>query len=351
MANVLKIDNLRSELLERRIPMVTVWNRLEGRPRSVDFTRALRAEVRDALWMLTRQWQMGELHGDDAGSPVLAKVQLSQAALEGFQTRNAPASALDPAVPLETVVERRPLDIFRSGGLGAIDLRLAIGRRFVKSIPAPYRTVLAAQWPFVSPDPLEADDTDRVAHLEVWATLRAIAGRALDGYRLYEHLVAAPGNTPWGAVTVLDVDKPALVDAGARLVDFFNSIFETTDADVAWDPHHLEHRFAVPRRSRTATSASWPRSTPAAVSTGRRFRSTPRVPKDRANGAIRFASYRPTRVSTACPIRAGGRSRTGVRTSVTCTRTRPISRDSCTSNSRSPMETTGSRSPSSCRSA
>ena len=29
--------------------------------------RALRAEVRDPLWMLTRQWQMGEFQGDDAG--------------------------------------------------------------------------------------------------------------------------------------------------------------------------------------------------------------------------------------------------------------------------------------------
>lgn len=245
MANTLKIDDLHSEMLARRIPMVTVWNRLEGRPRSVDFTRALRAEVRDALWMLTRQWQMGELHGDDAGSPVLAKVQLSQATLDGFQARDAPATALDPAVPLEAVVERRPLDVFGAGGLGAIDLRLAIGRRFIKSIPAPYRAALIAQWPFVAPDPVDAADTDRVAHLEVWATLRAIAGRALDGYRLYEHLAAVPGNTPWGAVTVLDADKPALVRAGERLVEFVNGMFETTDADVAWDPSHLEHRFTV----------------------------------------------------------------------------------------------------------
>jgi len=29
------------------------WNRLEGRPRSADFERSLRAEVRDPLWFLT----------------------------------------------------------------------------------------------------------------------------------------------------------------------------------------------------------------------------------------------------------------------------------------------------------
>ena len=37
-------------------PIIKGWNRLEGRPRTVDYSRALRAEVRDALWFLTRQW-------------------------------------------------------------------------------------------------------------------------------------------------------------------------------------------------------------------------------------------------------------------------------------------------------
>ena len=46
-----------------RVPAITAYNRLEGRPRTVDFTRSLRAEVRDALWFLTRQWQLGELAG------------------------------------------------------------------------------------------------------------------------------------------------------------------------------------------------------------------------------------------------------------------------------------------------
>jgi hypothetical protein len=245
MPDPLLIHDLKGELLEREQPMVTTWNRLEGRPRSVDFTRALRAEVRDALWMLTRQWQLGELHGDDAGSPVLAKVQLSQAELVGFQARDAAPAAIDPAIPLEAVVERRPLDILRAAGAGAIDLRLVIGRRFMKSVPSPYRAALIAQWGFAPPDPDDPADTDRVAHLEVWATLRSIAGRALDGYRLYEHLVAAPGNTPWGTVPVLDADKPALVDAGKRLVAWVDAMFQRPGAASAWDPLHLEHRFAV----------------------------------------------------------------------------------------------------------
>ncbi len=245
MPDALLIDNMKLELLERRMPMLTVWNRLEGRPRSVDFTRALRVEVRDALWMLTRQWQLGELHGDDAGSPVMAKVQMSQAELNGYQARDTTPVAIDPSLPLETVVERRPLEMMRAGGLGGIDLRLVIGRRFLKWVPAPYRVALVGQWAFAAPDPDDPADTDLVAHLEVWATLRSIAGRALDGYRLYEHLVAAPGNTPWGSVPILEADKSELIDAGSRLVSWVDNMFQTPGDDSAWDPAHLEHRFAV----------------------------------------------------------------------------------------------------------
>ena len=69
-------ENLASVIRAKTIPGITIWNRLEGRPRAEKFDRALRAEVRDPLWMLTRQWQMGEFRGDDAGSPIFAKVRI-----------------------------------------------------------------------------------------------------------------------------------------------------------------------------------------------------------------------------------------------------------------------------------
>ncbi|TWV93600.1 hypothetical protein FEF09_26915, partial [Chitinophaga pinensis] len=58
----------------KAFPISYSWSRLEGRPVTDNFDRALKAEVRDALWMLTRQWQLGEFEGDDAGSPVTAKI-------------------------------------------------------------------------------------------------------------------------------------------------------------------------------------------------------------------------------------------------------------------------------------
>src|SRR5262249_58893417 len=76
MARPPVITDIRAALLARTFPTVMVWNRLEGRPRTVEFDRALKAEVRDALWMLSRQWQLGEFRGEDAGSPITATFHL-----------------------------------------------------------------------------------------------------------------------------------------------------------------------------------------------------------------------------------------------------------------------------------
>src|SRR6185295_12175671 len=103
-------DMLRAEY---RIPSITAYNRLEATPRTANFDRALKAEVRDALWMLTRQWQVGEFKGDDAGSPIFAKLQLHTTQLTQYQPDSHAAEKFDNDTPLEATVERRlvPLQV------------------------------------------------------------------------------------------------------------------------------------------------------------------------------------------------------------------------------------------------
>src|SRR3954454_8008570 len=93
-------------------PLLRGWNRLEGRPRSVDFTRSLRAEVRDPLWFLTRQWQYGEFEGEDAGSPIDARIAYRTSTLDGFAAGSI-AGPYDPGTPLEVTVAREevPFDL------------------------------------------------------------------------------------------------------------------------------------------------------------------------------------------------------------------------------------------------
>jgi hypothetical protein len=43
MPSSFQVGDIRAALAERTFPTVTVWNRLEGRPRTTSFERALKA--------------------------------------------------------------------------------------------------------------------------------------------------------------------------------------------------------------------------------------------------------------------------------------------------------------------
>jgi hypothetical protein len=81
---------------------LTVWNRVEPRPRSSSFGANLAAQVRDPAWFLARQWQMGEAQGEDAGS--LSFVALSTTTTpmnKWFAGDNATAQTLNAGQPFE----------------------------------------------------------------------------------------------------------------------------------------------------------------------------------------------------------------------------------------------------------
>ena len=51
---------------------ITYWSQLQPSPRDASIATSLAACVRDPAWMLSRQWQLGEFAGADAGSPAFA---------------------------------------------------------------------------------------------------------------------------------------------------------------------------------------------------------------------------------------------------------------------------------------
>lgn len=110
-------------------PTVTLWNRLEGRTRAEDFDRAMKAEVRDALWMLSRQWQMGEFIGDDAGSPVLAKAHMATTLIDKYKPGAGNVQQFEYDIPMEVKVEHQKI-AFKQAELDiSLDLRLLMGRQ------------------------------------------------------------------------------------------------------------------------------------------------------------------------------------------------------------------------------
>lgn len=87
----------------------TSWARLEPVTHDHTLAAGLHADIADPAWFLARQWQLGELQGDDAASPVTVtvkgaaglttRVQLGTATEEAYSTRTAPLDVLVKAEP------------------------------------------------------------------------------------------------------------------------------------------------------------------------------------------------------------------------------------------------------------
>src|SRR3954471_10349649 len=76
-------DEVSADRRRRGLTMsMTVWNRLEPRPRARAIDETLKVCVHDPLWMIARQWQMGELAGEDAASPAFVSVTASSAVID-----------------------------------------------------------------------------------------------------------------------------------------------------------------------------------------------------------------------------------------------------------------------------
>jgi hypothetical protein len=241
----------RLDAVQIYLPTVSLWNRLEGRPRTVNFDRAMKAEVRDALWMLSKQWQLGEFIGDDAGSPVIAKTHLRTTRLTKYQAGQAPARPLEREVPLEATVESRPIVFEHAGQTMSLDIRLLMGRQWLKlvrPIDADLKADYIERYGIRAVDPMQPADAAVCAHPRVWQQFAAVASRLMDGYALYLHLQADPGNTAHDGIGSADTQgKRDAIDAAAeKWVAWFEKLFyQPTGGDnPSWRPEYLEHQFA-----------------------------------------------------------------------------------------------------------
>lgn len=240
-------------------PLITAWNRLEGRPRKEDFDRSLRAEVRDALWMLSRQWQMSEFEGDDAASPILAKVHMERTALTKYRAAGGTAEAMPHELPLEVKVEHQAIPFELLGKLASGDLRQLMGRHWLKLVrksslamatKQAAQTDFRARYNFEQPDPTDSNDALLTAHPESWQRLAAVGNRAMDGFRLYQYLKDNPANRASDGIASLSTiaDQDLVNQLGLRFTQWFEKLYYQPDpvnGNPSWKPSYLEHQFAV----------------------------------------------------------------------------------------------------------
>jgi hypothetical protein len=234
---------LKAKLLAHRFrPAVVTWNRLEGRPRASDFDRSLRAEIRDPLWMLCRQWQFGEFQGEDAGSATTAKVQVRTARINRYAGRTMQATGYDDTLPLETKVEREPIpfDLMTRARLGRYWLKLLspIGN---------LKTRYLERFGFLDPLPGLAQDQLR-SDRRAWQTFEALKGRAIDGGRLLQAMQAEPDeHAAWLAGAVPNAGtRKKILNAAATFQQRFLHLYSQPEKteDASWAESYLEYQFA-----------------------------------------------------------------------------------------------------------
>lgn len=254
-------------------PAVVMRNRLEPRPRKAEFERSLRAEVRDALWLLTRQWQFGEFKGDDAGSPLFAKVHMQTSKINRYASKGNPAVPYNDAVPLEARVEREEItiDAKLQVQIGQQWFRLLnyFGRKYNTDTPsaaAPYtegmyEPLYLAAYPTVLPAVADETDADLLSKAYVLSNERArqlltsAAGRIIDGRTFYEDQVSATATKAQDVTTTAAGVTPASVAAGHKafvqaaaeeLLSWFDRLYTKPEASEpsAWDTSRMEYQFA-----------------------------------------------------------------------------------------------------------
>ena len=242
---------------------ITTFSRLEPQPRRGDVTVGAAAPVRDPLWLLARQWQVGEFAGHDGGSPIVARWRGVAAPPTRFVAGPIPpdtaldAPRFDPtAAPLESIIERvtapLPVDADTADGI-----RLAVdtGRHFLALLAQQvtsrdYRADFLARYALAMP----SDEQLAALDPATAAFARLHAGRSLDGRRLRAEL--AGRDVPRLDRAIEPGDVAEVRQAAAAWLAWLATLFDDADPDtavLAADPlrvHRVDGRTALGRRVR-----------------------------------------------------------------------------------------------------
>jgi hypothetical protein len=241
-----------------RLPRVVAFNRLEARPRTLDFTRSLRAEVRDPLWMLTRQWQFGEFAGEDAASCVTSRIAFQHETVDRVAFREEKAFPFDPqTIPLETRVEREriPLTVRETGAEVFSDVLFAVqqGRQFLRLLRAAIPDLSAQYKLYLEKFPLRvlpeqvAGKPRTVQDADAEQIQKSVAGRIADGVAIWRAVENGTHDAWVDSIAADPALKTVAASFAAACSRKFQRLFTQPDdaTDSAWLQDHLEYQFSV----------------------------------------------------------------------------------------------------------
>ena len=248
------------------MPSITSWTRIEPQTRNAEMKTSVQARIHDPLWLLARQWQVGEFQGEDSGTPIMARLRADVSRLTRYFAGPIAANSQVRAralninkVPLETMVERervRPLPAESGSKLRfAVEaaqhlFRLLDQQPIVAAQLEQYRTALGLAFPFppLSAGERAALDAESVLFFDL------VSARVPDGRLLYAGLRAAlrrsggaPGTLP-PELRIAPEDAPQVERAAKDFLRWYETFFDEPLGSSAWVSDRLEYACSVATR-------------------------------------------------------------------------------------------------------
>jgi hypothetical protein len=201
---------------------------------------ALSARIRDPLWMLTRQWQFGEFHGEDAAAPAYVQMSATDGRLLGWQKDQQSFQAVRDGSPLEPMILREDFspDLASRVEVGQLFERLLADFGVPELVPD-FRTAYPVM-PLTEAEFAAASDRESARFRQV------VAGRVVDGLALHRAAQEAAPALP--SEPAIEVSKrEAVRGALTKLDQWIGEVwgrFSTNDPNV-WKPERLEYQVAL----------------------------------------------------------------------------------------------------------
>jgi hypothetical protein len=224
------------------------WQRVEGSHIDPEITEGISSAIADPLWMLARQWQVGEFRGEDAASPVLVDadvvtVPIAEFWIDGTDGRHTITRGDVDGRPLEMLAESEPI----STGPASIRIRLESGAALIRSLRlagAQSATLVAFHDEYPLTDTIEAT-LDPLGS----AQLALLARRVPDAAAVASALATVGGDARQIApiVPIAEPQKSRLGTAVTTWATDTAAVFCEPGATQpsAWQTPRLEYRFGL----------------------------------------------------------------------------------------------------------
>ncbi|MGK0363092.1 MAG: hypothetical protein ACI85O_000133 [Saprospiraceae bacterium] len=234
LTRLFRLKTTQSKAIKSSIVMP---NRLEGNPRIEDFGRSLRAEMKDPLWTLCRQWQFGEFIGEDAGTACETRILGEHRSPVEIEIKNKSIAYDAKDAPLEMLVEREiPTP--------TLHLKCQAGQQWLRFLKQnslkSYGSVFKKKYP-ISSSALKNDREGR--YLET-----ALEGLYPNGIAIINDIKSGKFEDWINTASEVksDADKEKLLEVTPLFLNWYHTLYQQPEKDEsAWIPERLEYNFSL----------------------------------------------------------------------------------------------------------